>query len=319
MLLIINMNQNQTGGICVEKEYTNLNDKVKLQEENYKKVKFILWIILFANLGVAFTKIIVGYMINSTSLSTDGIHSISDGMSNVVGLIGIAIASRPVDKTHPYGHKKIEIVASLFIGGMLLLLGIKTLSNGFNGFTNPGEINITLISLISLLLTICINIFVTVYERRRGEEYNSYILISDSIHTKSDIFISIGVLISLIGIKMGLPQIIDPIISIIISLFILGASYETFKEAIGVLSDRAVIEETEVIKILECFEEVKNIHKVRSRGCLNEMYADMHIMIDSNTTTEDAHILCHNIESEIKSKINNNCQVIIHVEPYYEK
>ena len=296
-----------------------LSDKAISFEDNYKKVKFVLWIILFANLGVAFTKIVVGYLINSTSLSTDGIHSISDGMSNVVGLIGIAIAYKPVDKNHPYGHKKCEIVASLFIGGMLLFLGVKTLFNGFNRFTNPQDINITLISLISLLLTICINIFVTVYERRKGEEYNSYILISDSIHTRSDICISVGVLISLIGIKMGLPQIIDPIISIVISLFILGASYEIFKEAIGVLSDKAVIEEAEIRKILNSFDEVKDIHKIRSRGCFNEMHVDMHIMIDSNTTTEDAHALCHNIERELKNKINNNCQVIIHVEPYYEK
>ena len=303
----------------MKKEESSSIEKVMSPENNYKKVKFVLWIILFANLGVAFTKIVVGYLINSTSLSTDGIHSISDGMSNVVGLIGIAIAYKPVDKNHPYGHKKCEIVASLFIGGMLLFLGVKTLFNGFNRFTNPEDINITLISLISLLLTICINIFVTVYERRKGEEYNSYILISDSIHTRSDICISVGVLISLIGIKMGLPQIIDPIISIVISLFILGASYEIFKEAIGVLSDKAVIEEVEIRKILNSFDEVKDIHKIRSRGCFNEMHVDMHIMIDSNTTTEDAHALCHNIERALKNKINNNCQVIIHVEPYYEK
>lgn len=303
----------------MKKEDSSLNNKVISIEDNYKKVKFVLWIILFANLGVALIKIIVGYLINSTSLSTDGIHSLSDGMSNVVGLIGIAIASIPVDKNHPYGHKKCEIVASLFIGGMLLLLGVKTLFNGFNRFANPGEINITLISLISLILTICINIFVTVYERRKGEEYNSYILISDSIHTKSDIFISVGVLISLIGIRLGLPQIIDPIISIVISLFILGASYEIFKDAIGILSDKAVIEEVEIREVLNSFDDIKDIHKIRSRGCLNEMYVDMHIMIDSDTTIEDAHALSHNIEREIKNKINNNCQVIIHVEPYYKK
>jgi len=287
--------------------------------ENYKKVKFVLWIILFANLGVAITKIVVGYLINSASLSTDGVHSLSDGLSNVVGLIGITIASRPVDKEHPYGHKKSEIIASLFIGGMLLFLGLKTLFTGFSRFVNPSELNITLISLISLILTICINIFVTIYERKKGEEYNSFILVSDSIHTKSDIFISVGVLISLIGIRLGLPQIIDPIISIVISLFILRASYEIFKESIGILLDKAMIGEEKIIEILNSFVEIKNIHKIRSRGSANDIHVDMHIMIDANTTTEKAHNLSHNIEREIKDKINPNCQVIIHVEPYYKK
>ncbi len=302
----------------MEKVINYDNDEKNSFEGNCKKVKFVLWIILFANLGVAMTKMVVGYLINSASLSTDGIHSLSDGLSNVVGLIGVTIASRPVDKEHPYGHKKSEIIASLFIGGMLLFLGLKTLITGFGRFVNPGEISITLISLISLILTIGINIFVTIYERRKGEEYNSFILISDSIHTKSDIFISVGVLISLIGIRMGLPQIIDPIISIIISLFILRASYEIFKESIGILLDKAMIGEERIIEILNTFSEIKNIHNIRSRGVENDIYVDMHIMIDANTSTEDAHKLSHNIEREIKNNINSNCQVIIHIEPYHK-
>lgn len=302
----------------MEKVINYDNDEKNSLKGNCKKVKFVLWIILFANLGVAITKMVVGYLINSASLSTDGIHSLSDGLSNVVGLIGITIASIPVDKEHPYGHKKSEIIASLFIGGMLLFLGLKTLITGFGRFVNPGEISITLISLISLILTIGINIFVTIYERRKGEEYNSFILISDSIHTKSDIFISVGVLISLIGIRMGLPQIIDPIISIIISLFILRASYEIFKESIGILLDKAMIGEERIIEILNTFSEIKNIHNIRSRGVENDIYVDMHIMIDANTSIEDAHKLSHNIEREIKNNINPNCQVIIHIEPYHK-
>ena len=285
--------------------------------ENYKKVKLVLWLILFANFGVAITKIIVGGLINSSSLSADGIHSLSDGMSNVVGLIGISVASVPTDKDHPYGHKKFEIVASLFIGAMLLFLGFKILYTGINRFFSPIELSISLISLISLILTIIVNICVTTYERKKGKEYNSYILISDSIHTKSDILISIGVLISLLGIKLGLPPIIDSIISIIISLFIFHASYEIFKESLGILSDKAVIQEEDIILVVKSFNEVKNIHKIRSRGSMNDMYVDMHIMIDPNMNIEESHELTHKIEEEIKCKICSNCQVIIHVEPYY--
>ena len=186
----------------------------------YKKVKLVLWIILFANLGVAITKIIIGYLINSASLSADGIHSMSDGMSNIIGIIGITIAVKPVDKKHPYGHKKSEIIASLFIGAMLFVLGIKIFMTGLDRFMHPEELNITTISLISLIITIIINFFVTIYENKKGKEYDSYILISDSIHTRSDILISLGVLISLLLIKIGVPIVIDPIISIIISFFI---------------------------------------------------------------------------------------------------
>ena len=307
------------GGIFVKKENISDNCEGNSCDEIYKKVKLVLWIILFANLGVAITKIVVGHLINSASLSADGIHSMSDGMSNIIGIIGITIASKPVDKEHPYGHKKSEIIASLFIGAMLLLLGINTFSNGVNRFINPQELNISILSLVSLIITIIINIGVTIYEGSKGKKYGSYILISDSIHTRSDILISIGVLISLVGIKFGLPIIIDPIISIVISIFILYASYEIFKESIGVLLDSAVVEEDKIRDVVNGFEEVKDIHKIRSRGSANDMYVDMHIMINPDTSIVDSHKLSHNIEKEIKNKINNNCQVIIHIEPYYKK
>ena len=285
----------------------------------YKKVKLVLWIILFANLGVAITKIIIGYLINSASLSADGIHSMSDGMSNIIGIIGITIAVKPVDKKHPYGHKKSEIIAILFIGAMLFVLGIKIFMTGLDRFMHPEELNITTISLISLIITIIINFFVTIYENKKGKEYDSYILTSDSIHTRSDILISLGVLISLLLIKIGVPIVIDPIISIIISFFIFRASYEIFKESINILLDSAVIDEEQIKNVVNSFTEVKDIHKIRSRGSHNDMYVDMHIMIEPNTSLEQSHALSHRIEDEIKKKINNKCQVIIHMEPYHKK
>lgn len=301
------------------KKVKSKNYSIEYNDEIYKKVKLVLWIILFANIGVAITKIIAGYLINSASLSADGIHSMSDGMSNIIGIIGITIASRPEDKKHPYGHKKSEIIASLFIGAMLLLLGINIFYTGVDRFINPQDLNITTISLISLIITIIINLCVTIYEMKKGKEYNSYILISDSIHTRSDILISVGVLISLLGMKLGLPYVIDPIISLIISLFVLYASYEIFKESIGILLDSAVVEEDKIVEIVKGFNQVRDIHKIRSRGSENDMYIDMHIMIDPDTSIEESHILSHKIEEEIKNKVNINCQVIIHVEPYYKK
>lgn len=301
------------------KKVKSKNYSIEYNDEIYKKVKLVLWTILFANIGVAITKIIAGYLINSASLSADGIHSMSDGMSNIIGIIGITIASRPEDKKHPYGHKKSEIIASLFIGAMLLLLGINIFYTGVDRFINPQDLNITTISLISLIITIIINLCVTIYEMKKGKEYNSYILISDSIHTRSDILISVGVLISLLGMKLGLPYVIDPIISLIISLFVLYASYEIFKESIGILLDSAVVEEDKIVEIVKGFNQVRDIHKIRSRGSENDMYIDMHIMIDPDTSIEESHILSHKIEEEIKNKVNINCQVIIHVEPYYKK
>ena len=288
-------------------------------ESNYKKVKQVLWTILFANFGVALLKIIVGTVIKSSSMTADGFHSISDGTSNIVGLIGIGIAAKPKDKEHPYGHNKFEVISGLFIGAMLLLLGGKIVLDALASFKNPVVPEITTASLIALVITLIINIFVSSYEYKEGKKLNSYILISDSVHTKSDIFVSIGVLATLIGVKLGLPPIIDPIASLVVAGFIIHASYEIFQSTIDVLVDKAIVDDEEVVKILKTFEEIKAYHDIRSRGSENNIHLDMHIMVDPSMTVEDAHRLSHDIEDRIREITNENSQVIVHIEPYYEK
>ena len=288
-------------------------------ESNYKKVKQVLWTILFANFGVALLKIIVGTVIKSSSMTADGFHSISDGTSNIVGLIGIGIAAKPKDKEHPYGHNKFEVISGLFIGAMLLLLGGKIVLDALASFKNPVVPEITTASLIALVITLIINIFVSSYEYKEGKKLNSYILISDSVHTKSDIFVSIGVLVTLIGVKLGLPPIIDPIASLVVAGFIIHASYEIFQSTIDVLVDKAIVDDEEVVKILKTFEEIKAYHDIRSRGSENNIHLDMHIMVDPSMTVEDAHRLSHDIEDRIREITNENSQVIVHIEPYYEK
>lgn len=288
-----------------------------MENNNYKQVKMVLWIILFANLGVALLKVIIGTAIKSASMTADGFHSISDGSSNIVGLIGINIASKPQDKEHPYGHKKFEVMASLFIGAMLVFVAGKIAFDAIERFKNPVTPNITTISLIVLVVTLGINVFVCTYENKIGKKLNSYILISDSKHTKSDIFVSIGVLATLVGVKLGLPAIIDSITSLVVAGFILHAAYEIFRESTSVLVDEATVEEEIIKSIVEEIQDVEGVHKIRSRGSKSDIYIDMHVLVNPDISVEKSHILTHQIEDKIKEKLENNVQVIVHIEPFY--
>ena len=288
-------------------------------QSDYRQVKRVLWLILLANFIVALLKIVVGIAIRSTSMTADGFHSIADTTSNILGIIGIILASKPTDKELPYGHSKFEVISGLFIGAMLLFLAGKIIVDALESFRNPVVPAITIESLIALFITLFINIFVSNYEYKMGKRLNSYILISDSLHTKSDIFVSIGVLVTLLGVKFGLPIIIDPIVSLVVAGFILYASYEIFKSTINVLVDKAIIDDKDVISVLYTFKEIKTYHNIRSRGSENNIYIDMHIMVDPNMTVENAHKLSHDIEDKIRKIVNENAQVIIHIEPYYEK
>lgn len=286
--------------------------------DNYKKIRKVLWIILLANLLVALLKIVIGRLIKSSSITADGFHSLSDGSSNIVGLIGIGLASKPIDKDHPYGHKKFEVLSGLFIAAMLVFMGVKIIINGIVGFTAPKALSITTESLITILITLFINILVSKYEYSIGKKLNSYILISDSLHTKSDIFVSLGVLTTLIGIKLGLPPIVDSIASLVVAGFILNAAYEIFVSTSGILVDKAILDDEFIKNTISDFSEIKDIHNIRSRGSEDNIYIDMHIMIDPKYSVEDSHVLLHRIENKIREKTNNTTEVIIHVEPYYE-
>lgn len=281
-----------------------------------KQVKRILWIILFLNLGVAVAKIIVGTIAQSASMIADGVHSISDGTSNIVALVGLAISAKPVDDKHPYGHGKFEVLTSLFIGAMLLVVAGGILRAAYERVLNPVMPQFDTITILVLLITLVVNIFVCTYEARRGRELNSYLLIADAVHTKSDIFVSLGVLASIIAIKLGAPAIVDPIASAVVGCFIIAAAVDIIRSTGGVLADKAALDHDEIEKIVRGFQPVMDVHRIRSRGTAPHVFLDMHIKLDPLMTVGEAHALAHDIEDQIKAQISAGINVTIHMEPY---
>jgi len=281
----------------------------------YKSINNVLWIVLFLNFIVAAAKIVMGTMINSGSMTADGFHSLTDGSSNIIGIIGIAAAAKPIDKDHPYGHKKYETLAGLFIVGMLVFLGFKIISEAITKLMNPVTPEITTASFVVMFVTLCINIFVTRYEHRKGLELNSTILVSDAMHTKSDIYVTIGVIFTLFAIKLGAPPVVDSATSVIVAGFILHAAYQIFKSASGILVDSKAVEAERIERIALAQEGVKGVHKIRSRGTNDDIYIDMHVKADPSMSLGDSHKLMHKIENAIRGELNCDVQVIIHIEP----
>lgn len=287
-------------------------------DNNYRKVKQVLGIILLANLAVAALKITIGILIQSTSMTADGFHSLADGSSNIAGLIGIQFASKPIDECHPYGHKKFEMVAGLFIALMLFIIVGRIIWEAILRLSETVRPDVSKENILLLVLSLCINLFVCIFEYKQGKKLRSQILISDSMHTRSDIYVSLGVLLTLIGIHYGLPSIIDPIASFVVAGFILHAAIGIFKDNSEILLDKAVADKEQIKNIAMSFEQVKHIHCIRSRGSENDLYIDMHIMTEPDMSVERSHELTHNIENKIRENINQNAQVIVHIEPYIE-
>jgi len=289
-----------------------------MKDKNYKKIQYILFVILILNIIVAVSKIVMGNISKSSAMSADGFASLADGLSNVIAIVGVYLASKPEDEDHQYGHGKIEIITGLIIGLFLLYAGFNVVMEAIGKIKNPVDINISPLSLLVMLFTLVINIIVAYYEYKKGNELNSPILIADSLHTKSDIFVTVGVIIALILIRLGMPYILDPVASFVVSLMIFYAAYNVFKENINILIDVKIVDDKEVKNLVMTeYPCVKEMHKIRSRGTKNNVFMDMHIQVDPKMTVEESHRLMHNIERTIQKNIEENAHVIIHIEPYF--
>ena len=280
----------------------------------YFTVRRILIIILAINMIVAVVKGLYGFLTQSLSMTTDGLHSFFDSTSNIVGLIGLYLASRPADKEHPYGHSKFETFASIGVVVLLFATCFQVLGAAINRFLNPISPDITFMSFVIMGFTLIINVAVSAYEYILGRRLGSSILVADSRHTRSDIYASIAVIFGFIVVKMGYP-LADPIISVFITGLIILTGLEIIKESSEVLLDKALIEESVVKRIAESVPGVCDCHRVRTRGAKREMFIDLHIGLDSSLSVEQGHEVGTAVEDRIKSTIEGVKDVVVHMEP----
>ena len=283
-------------------------------EDRFQKIRRILIDILFLNWGVAAAKLIYGWLTHSASMTADGFHSFSDGSSNIIGLLGIWIASRPIDESHPYGHKKYETLTSVGISALLFIVCINVVRQGILRFLQPVVPEVTFMSFLVMGVTLAINVAVMVYETRMGRALKSDILISDALHTRADILTSSSVIVSLIGIKLGY-SILDPIASLVIAIFIGYAGVEILKESSRVLSDGVAIRIDEIEKVVLSIKGVKECHHIRSRGRPDDIHIDLHVLVDPDMHVHKAHHLSYAIENKIKRDFQGVTDVVVHMEP----
>ena len=281
------------------------------------RVRRVLVVTLVLNGAVALAKIVWGYMTGSLGMLSDGFHSLFDGVSNIVGLVGIWIASHPPDEDHPYGHKKYETLFTIVISVMIFGTCFQILKRVYHSFTVGHETLAPTTSFIILACTMLVNTFVMVYEMKRGRELKSDFLVADALHTKSDIFASFAVMIGLLFTRLGFPMA-DTIAGIVITLFIARIGYAIIKNASDVLVDTVCIDTHAVESIVKGVEGVKGCHGIRTRGSAHHVYLDMHIQVDPDIPIKDAHDIAHRVEGRIISEFPAVADIVVHVEPDFE-
>ena len=298
-----------------------------IQKEIPNRKKQIYKVTLLGSLANVFLlifKLIAGYLGHSNAMIADGIHSLSDFITDVVVLLFVNISSMPKDKNHEYGHAKFETLATSFIGAFLLFVAFGLFWNGSTTIyeflylgkelQTPGTI-----ALIAAIVSILVKEALFQYTKHIGKKVNSQAAIANAWHHRSDAFSSIGTMIGIGGaILLGYPwQILDPLAAIIVSFLILKVAISQLVESISQLLDKSAPKgtEEEILQIITSNPQITNPHNLFTRYLGNDISIEVHLCINGDMTVKEAHSITLDIEKKLKDRFGNKTHIMLHVDP----
>lgn len=283
--------------------------------DRYRSIRNVLWAVLALNLAVALAKLTYGIISHSAAMEADGFHSMFDGASNVIGLVGMWFAARPADQEHPYGHGKYETFAAALIGVLLIFAGYTVGRGAVDGLSGGGlPTEVTTISFAIMLGTLAVNILVTTWERRAGRRLGSEVLVADASHTLSDVLVSTGVIVSLVLVRLGWQQA-DGIVALIVAIVILRTAWSILRGVLHTLGDAARLPADAVAAVAGGVAGVVSCHAVRTRGPESRVYVDLHVQVAPDTTIERGHEIAHEVEDSLRRAYGQIADVVVHLEP----
>ena len=278
-----------------------------------RDVRNVLKIILYLNLFVLLIKIFAGIATKSLGILGDAAHSTTDALNNIVGLLVLRVAGDPPDKEHPYGHGKFETLAAFAIVTFLAIACVELIQTSIHRLLHPVSLPLFKQEVIWLLvLTLFINIFVWIYERKKGEQFKSNLLIADSSHTGSDVLVTISVLASQLFVAKNILWA-DSAIALVIAFVIAKAGYEIITHTVPILVDQAWHDPKEIKKSVLEVEGVKDCYDIYSRETPYSAFVECKIQVVPKDLYT-AHKIADKVEEKLKSDFGN-CRVTIHIEP----
>ena len=272
------------------------------------------------NISLATVQIIVGFISHSSALIADGVHSLTDLISDFVVLFANHHSSKSADEDHNYGHQRFENAASLFLGLSLLVVGLMMMWNaGYKIIFSTNKPIVQIQALWVALSALAIKEILFRYMLRVATKVRSSMLVANAWHARSDAASSFLVAVGIIGSLMGHP-VFDILGALIVGLLIAKTGFTFSWNSLHDLMDRATsAHEVEKIKqLIISLPEVKGYHKLRTRKMGDAIFVDVHIELDGEMTVKQSH----DIETQIRKKVSANLPVfdmMIHIDPYENK
>ena len=291
-----------------------------MEQNSFKAVATrVSTVSIIINLLLAGFKFIAGVVGHSGAMISDAVHSSSDVVGSLIVIIGVRMSEKASDVDHPYGHERMEDVASLILAGILFVAGLSIgkealtsiLDGSYQTSVSPG-----LLALVAAIVSIVVKEGMFWYTWLNAKKISSGALKAEAWHHRSDALSSVGALIGIGGALLGV-RIMEPIASIIICLFILKVAIDIFREATDRMVDHACDSETED-SIRRCAEEQEGVVKVdmlRTREFGRKIYVDLEISADGSITLRQGHDIAQQVHDKIESTFPNVKHIMVHVNP----
>ncbi|MCH5220657.1 MAG: cation transporter [Muribaculaceae bacterium] len=292
-------------------------------KDREKKIYKVTAVGSVVNVALTVFKFVAGILGRSSAMVADAVHSLSDLVTDAIIFIFVRAASKPVDRSHEYGHGKFETLATLIVGCILIVVGLGIMIAGikdciafFQG--DKGE-HPRMIALIAAVLSIVMKEAVFRYTLKQAHKIDSPILIANAWHHRSDAFSSIATLVGVAGAMFlgdnGL--ILDPLAAILVSFYICKSGYEVVKPSLDELLEKALPAETEkeIRQLLKSVEGVEGVHKLKTRKIGNQFAIEVNTEMDGNISLEEAHRIATRAENKLKKRFGSKTHVGIHMEP----
>lgn len=290
-------------------------------DDNYeqKMIKQVSAVGIFGNILLVIFKLFAGIIGNSAAMVSDAVHSASDVVATLVAFIGVRASKKEADSKHPYGHERIECVASLILGSILFMTGIgigiasikKIILGQSDSIESPKEI-----ALIAAIISIATKEVMFRYTRAVAKKLNSDAFMADAWHHRSDAFSSIGSLIGIGAAMLGF-KIMDPIAGLIICIFIFKIAFDVIMVAISKMLDTSCGKEYEdkMSNFISAQEGVIGVDLLRTRTFGNKIYVDAEISVDGDLRLREAHSIAERVHNEVENNFDNIKHIMIHVNP----
>lgn len=289
-----------------------------LTPSRYQETKRVTIVGAIVNLFLAVAQLLGGFLTQSQALIADGLHTLSDLASDFVVIIAAKLASKDADDDHPYGHGRIETVATIILGLSLSIVGVSIAFDAFERLIHPDLLlHPTPLGLFFAFLGIISKESLFHYTKRVAKQINSPMLLANAWHHRSDAISSLVVLIGIAGAVFLDIQWLDAVAAIIVSMMILIMGLQMIKSSLMELVDTALEPEQvrEIQRLIAKIDGVQNVHMLRTRKMGGTTLADVHVQVNSKISVSEGHHIAERVVKQLASEYSDMKDITVHIDP----